>query len=346
MRTDHFEVYIKSDGHELPEYQVETLDDITLACYVPSEVGKTFEICWRGDTRHDAHSTSVSCFVDGRDAGGTLCRPGAVEGSRWGIRCAKDQRKPIQFASLVMTDDDTIATDSETQQDSGTIQVQLGYAIRIASEPHFVANSEQFKVGVVHEKSKKMGVQCISLGDGRKCKAADKVYAKSVNPREPYYARFIFRYRSKDFLQAENIMPTGGRAIIDAHEQTSMGRKRRTGQELPNLPEAGTRKRARTTAESAAAPEARPTNTSAADEDINALRKKLDAAQGRVRVYEGKMQAITGFTDRPSSRVKQERRDENEDVDDLTHGIIKKECSPIDILVAHGEVIDLTLDDD
>ncbi|KAH9933760.1 uncharacterized protein B0H18DRAFT_1207921 [Fomitopsis serialis] len=343
MRKDHFEVYIKSDGHELPEYQVEALDDTTLACYVPSEVGKTFEICWRRDTRHDTHSTSVSCYVDGWDAGGTLCRPGAVEGSRWGIRCAKDQRKPFQFASLVLTDDDTVATGSEAQQDSGTIQVKLSYAIRIASEPHFVTKLDQFKVGVqvVHEKSKQMGVQCISLGDSRKCKATDKVYAESVNPQQPSYSSFIFRYRSKDFLQAENIMPMNAIATNDAHKHTSTGRKRRTGQEPPNLP----RKRVRTTTESAASPEPRSPNTqSAADEDINALQRKLDAAQGRVRVYQGKIQAITG--PRPSSRVKPERREENQDVDDLTRGNIKRTRSPIDIIVTDDEVIDLTLDDD
>ena len=43
MRLGNIEVFIRSqpDGRVLPEYQVETLDDgKTVACYIPSEVGK------------------------------------------------------------------------------------------------------------------------------------------------------------------------------------------------------------------------------------------------------------------------------------------------------------------
>ena len=40
MRKGNIEVHIKSGGRALPEYQVEVVDDKTVACYIPSEAGK------------------------------------------------------------------------------------------------------------------------------------------------------------------------------------------------------------------------------------------------------------------------------------------------------------------
>lgn len=40
MRKGDIEVHIKSEGRALPEYQVEVVDDKTVACYIPSEAGK------------------------------------------------------------------------------------------------------------------------------------------------------------------------------------------------------------------------------------------------------------------------------------------------------------------
>ncbi|KAH9933763.1 uncharacterized protein B0H18DRAFT_1115144 [Fomitopsis serialis] len=34
MRKGNFEVLIKSEGRELPEYQLEAVDDKTVACYI------------------------------------------------------------------------------------------------------------------------------------------------------------------------------------------------------------------------------------------------------------------------------------------------------------------------
>ena len=40
MRNNNIEVYIKCENRALPEYQVEVVDDKTVACYIPSEAGK------------------------------------------------------------------------------------------------------------------------------------------------------------------------------------------------------------------------------------------------------------------------------------------------------------------
>ena len=40
MRNNNIEVFIQSGRRTLPEYQVEVVDDKTVACYIPSEAGK------------------------------------------------------------------------------------------------------------------------------------------------------------------------------------------------------------------------------------------------------------------------------------------------------------------
>ncbi|KAH9933765.1 uncharacterized protein B0H18DRAFT_981918 [Fomitopsis serialis] len=334
----NLEVYIKSDGRELPEYLVETVDDKTLACYIPSEVGKTFEICWRGDTTHDSHMTWLKFYVDGQHAGGAVSRLRAVEDSYWGIRCAKNQRKPYTFASLATTDDDAIGVSSEARPGLGTIEVRLAHVIKLgSSQARSNDSTDKFKLGIVHEKSKKMGMQCVSLGDARKCDNLRKQPVKLVNAQEPFYSCFIFRYRCKDFLQAEGILP-----LDDRPE-----RKRRINRSPSNAAEAGpSHKRARVTtisATSTAPHEDDQLSPAHSAEDIDAIQKELNSAQGRVQALMGKLQAMERSGS--SSIVKKERLDLDEDSITSTHDNIKKEC-PIVGLDIHGSVIDLTLDEE
>ncbi|EPS95255.1 hypothetical protein FOMPIDRAFT_1083778, partial [Fomitopsis schrenkii] len=196
MRRGNIQVLIKSEGRILPEYQVETLDGgKTVACYIPSEVGKNFEICWRGDTHLDPYDTSVRCDVDGRKAGGSYCERGVLNGSRWGIRETPDLRRPFVFAPLVTTDDDDVAAGPEAQLDLGSIEVRLAYAVRMG-RANF-KRSQLFQPGMVHERSKKMGVQCVSLGNGRRCDPHHKTHIRLIEGRNSLYAHFVFRYRSK-----------------------------------------------------------------------------------------------------------------------------------------------------
>jgi len=226
MRKGSFKVFIKSEGRELSEYQVEAVDDKTVACYIPSEVGKTFEICWSGDTRGDSHITTVRCHVDGRNAGGKPSRPGLVKNCRWGVRVSTDQRRPFVFASLALTDDDTSIMASEAHPDLGTIDVTLAHVIYVGNKP-IRDMSNEFTAQTVHERSKKMGTQCVQLDEARRCEVSTLwKNTKLVDENVPFYARFIFRYRSKDYLQAEGIMPLKESSGSGNAEQPYIMRKR------------------------------------------------------------------------------------------------------------------------
>ncbi|KZT71922.1 hypothetical protein DAEQUDRAFT_763413 [Daedalea quercina L-15889] len=336
MRQGNFEVFIKSEGRELPEYHMEPVDDKTLGCYVPSEVGKTFEICWRGDTSYDMYDTTVRCDVDGHKAGGSHCSRGLLNASRWGIREAADRRRPFVFSPLITTDDETFAAGPGAHPDLGTVEVQLIHAICI-TKTGFKTQANQFRPGVVHEKSKKMGVQCVSLGDGRRCKASNKVHVQQINRGEPYL-RFVFRYRSKEFLQAEGIMPSNERTASDGQEQAPAGRKRRAAQLYAVLPEAGpSRKRARGSPSAAETSQKDIKPCVARNEDANASGYEFGSVEGRAQA--------TGRTLHSTRRVKHEWRDPGANIIDLTEGEVKREGSPIR-LEATGGVIDLTQDED
>ncbi|KZT71925.1 hypothetical protein DAEQUDRAFT_723544 [Daedalea quercina L-15889] len=343
MRQGMFQVFIKSEGRELPEYHSEAVDNKTLACYVATEVDKTFEICWRGDTRRDSHGTAVRCFVDGHYAGGAYCSRGILSGKRWGIREAEDRRRPFVFSALVTTDDDAVAVGSQTDPNLGMIEVKLEYAV-MEGKTAFSTNADQFLPGKVHERSKKMGVQCVSLGDGQNCTAMDQIRSRSLNPKDPVYARFVFRYRSKDFLQAQGIIPVEERPANDAREEARAERKRDAAQSRPDVADAGpSRKRARNTAATTSSDprDAVPVSTVENDEVVKMLEEELRMIQERAQVIQGRIQARKGSD--PSPRIKHEQQHVRLEAASSTRHKLKRESSAIRLSTT-GDVIDLTLD--
>ncbi|KZT71923.1 hypothetical protein DAEQUDRAFT_78211 [Daedalea quercina L-15889] len=80
---------------------------------------------------------------------------------RWGIREVEDRRRPFMFASLAMTDDDSVAAESETQADVGTVKVKLVYVVE-EGQRRFTSKADRIVPGMVHERSKNLGVQCVS----------------------------------------------------------------------------------------------------------------------------------------------------------------------------------------
>ncbi|KAH9933762.1 uncharacterized protein B0H18DRAFT_600894 [Fomitopsis serialis] len=260
------------------------------------------------------------------------------------MRVAKDQRRPFVFAPLALTDDDASpAIDAETL---GTINVEFAHAIRIGTRP-FKNQPIGFVNQTVHERSKKMGAHCVSLDEARPCPATITHSSTLVDEDVPFYARFIFRYHSRDFLQAEGIMPLDERPANNDQAQATAGRKR-VYSSRPDVTEAGpSRKRAKSAMLAVPLTLQADTKPSAAqlaeDEDVVALQHELDAVQQRAQVLQSRIQTVRGSGS--SQRVKTERQDAEEDVIHLTHGAIKREYSLIR-LATHGGVIDLTLDDD
>ncbi|TFK92352.1 DUF1769-domain-containing protein [Polyporus arcularius HHB13444] len=158
-----YEVWIAdSRGQPLPEYQVEVgEDDSVVTCYIPSESGKEFSICWKDHNGPMANHTSMRTFVDGVRAGGKRCYPG-VSGKRDGVRTESAHvYHPFQFAPLQTTDDEDALCGVGASEQLGTIELRV-----VHIHPH--VRSAPFKpatfagVSRVHERSKKAGAHCVT----------------------------------------------------------------------------------------------------------------------------------------------------------------------------------------
>ncbi|KAI9065273.1 hypothetical protein FKP32DRAFT_1590758 [Trametes sanguinea] len=206
-----YDIWISdSDGQRLPEHamRIEGDDGKTAGCFIPSESGKRFVINWRDYNK--AHHTDVRISVDGVFNVGNICRPGK-KGSRIGVRTnAADKYNPFQFADLRTTDNDSapLTEGHVSPEKVGTIEVRV---VRI----HPQTSPVPFKprplksVGPVHERTKKLGAHCVTLGEGIKKdgRPLSRSKARPLNRREGPYATFVFRYRPAALLQAQGIAP-------------------------------------------------------------------------------------------------------------------------------------------
>ncbi|KAH9833221.1 uncharacterized protein C8Q71DRAFT_860491 [Rhodofomes roseus] len=265
----------RRDDDELPEYEMETIDGKTLACYIPSAVGKTFEIFFRGDTREDIYGTAVLCFIDGRCAEGIHFLPTVIARTFWGVQRPDSRTITVDLLSYC-PDDDSNSVALEPHPDLGTVVVKLAYVTSRGVTGPFRKIAEEFKPGMVHERSKKWV-----------CNAFQ-------------------------FLQAENMMPLDERAASDASDQAPTESMRQPVRPPQNELEAGaSREMTReATPGSTTFPkeeeEDKPTIAqSAGHEDVDELQKELDSAQERVQSLQSRLQAIKASGS--SLRVKREQ---------------------------------------
>ncbi|KAH9899204.1 hypothetical protein C8Q73DRAFT_724150 [Cubamyces lactineus] len=205
-----YDVWITDDNDQrMPEYKMEAEGNSgkAVACYIPSESGKRFVIHWKD--YNGLHTASVRVNIDGALRCSNICRPNE-NGRRAAIRTVSaDTYHPFQFADLRTTDDDSalLANDAKAVEKIGGIEVDITrvhpHVPRAAFRPQTCR-----VIGVVHERSKKLGVHRVTLGEGIKIKKPP-VWSKSVplDPREGPFVSFIFRYRPAALLQAQGIMP-------------------------------------------------------------------------------------------------------------------------------------------
>ncbi|RDX42452.1 hypothetical protein OH76DRAFT_1411130 [Lentinus brumalis] len=233
MRVGYCEVWLTCNGEPLPEFS-STSTDRASTCLIPSRAGESFVVRYRN---HGRELVRFDLRMDGSPAGKRVCWPNK-KGSTSGIRTGAETLQFFQFSSLVTTDDD----DAPNLDDDGRVGVIHVSVVRISrrdrvrkpSAPgHHTSGFRS--VGVVHERSKKAGSHCVSLGHARQVEPRSAVEWKmSVDPREEPLAYFTFRYRPEAVLQAEGFMPYAAvpqdrrsldnqKSIITQVERTELG---------------------------------------------------------------------------------------------------------------------------
>ncbi|KAI8972865.1 hypothetical protein BD414DRAFT_499618 [Trametes punicea] len=230
MHHRGFEAWVAySDGERLPEFEVRYAGRSRATCYIPSESGKRFIVCWKYHSGE--HRGGIQIKLDGVEVGQKACRPGE-EGQQDGVRTSADACYSFQFANLWLTcqdgDDDredVLDEPAPSLEKLGTISVRM-YHIKSELGPArpFKPRSAPFTgICTVDEKSEDkdqkpgggrpfglMGAHCVKLGEKLRLKKPVKGGCPTMsilNKGRGPYVNFVFHYRPAVVLQAEGIMP-------------------------------------------------------------------------------------------------------------------------------------------
>ncbi|TFK69682.1 hypothetical protein BDN72DRAFT_959377 [Pluteus cervinus] len=204
-----FTAWIEVNGKHLPEFGSTVSDDLqTVSCWVPSEAGKEFAVCWKDSTSLYALEGWVS--VDGMSCGG-ICEP------TWTLNKEMTYRKDyistsgtsgraLMFSNVELTDDDSYLQHNQLEN-LGEIKISL-YEVQVLGMTPGAAHASSTADSLaenakVHERSKKGLGHRVGLG-----KVVAKIPTSVINRnRIRSVATFIFRYRPLAILQANEIAP-------------------------------------------------------------------------------------------------------------------------------------------
>ncbi|KAJ7097743.1 hypothetical protein B0H15DRAFT_822419 [Mycena belliarum] len=201
-----FSAWIVVDGKPVPEYLVaEDPKAAKVSCWIPSEEGQKFSVHWKD---HGGKVDSCAFIsLDGLVVPGRFLF-GSGEASREGVRSSATTERPFIFQTL----DQDEPSGHAVNKDVGMITLRIKRITRVASRP---ANPFQQLPSVTLGK-RKAGDVCVSFGENKA--AFDqfaftwsvKPYEKDASSGSKYpstYVSFTFRYRSREFLQMQGIMP-------------------------------------------------------------------------------------------------------------------------------------------
>lgn len=174
-----------------------------VSCWIPGELGKEFTVHWQD--HGSEHDTATYISLDGFKVPGRFL---FGEGVAWrqGIRTSQNTERPFTFRTVEV---DTVPMGEVKANEIGTISVHIKKVIRTVGQP---ANPVPMIPEV--QGRRRAGDVAIGYGDQRttflqhnltwKVKGADD---DSDHPKD--WVTFVFRYRTREFLQAQGIMPEG-----------------------------------------------------------------------------------------------------------------------------------------
>jgi len=217
-----FSAWIVVDGKPVPEYLVaEDNQAARVSCWIPSEEGQKFSVHWKdhgGKVDSCAFISLDGVVVPGRFLFGT------GETFRQGVRSSMNTERPFVFQKV----EEDEPSSHPVNKDVGMITLRIKRIKRVASRP---ANPMQELPSVLGKR--KTGDLCIGFGEDTQ--AYDQyAYTWSVKPYEKdapasartpsTYVSFVFRYRSREFLQMQGIMPDSDVASSPPTTRASMRR--------------------------------------------------------------------------------------------------------------------------
>ncbi|KAF8921106.1 hypothetical protein CPB85DRAFT_1269397 [Mucidula mucida] len=219
-----FSAWIVANGKPLPEYLV-AVDTAAhrISCWIPSEQNQAFAVYWQD---HDGKVDTCSFItLDGHVVPGRFLY-GTGSTFRSGVRTSKNTERPFTFQQI--TEQTTTTSPGIKSMDTGMITLRIKRIKRISSRRANPIQDPPSSPAASQSGEMRIGYgQDIKTFEQSHFTWLLKPYDPTPgNSRKPStYVSFVFRYRSRDFLIAQGIMP-------ESHRQSSITRslteKRRT----------------------------------------------------------------------------------------------------------------------
>lgn len=219
-----FSAWITCPDGEIVEYDtmVNTQGDV-MYCWIPSEIDKPFSVHWRD--HGGGIDTATYIKLDGETAPGQFLM-GEGEAERSAIRVAENAERPFLFSEVKEPKQQDSSQPQERlprEAEVGTIVVKIK---RVKRMQRRAANKPLIPPSEVRGRP---GQPCITYGPPRPI-AGHHSSTWDIQPYDPEkagsFVKFVFRYRSKEFLISQGIMRRGAplyrplsppRVLIPAH---------------------------------------------------------------------------------------------------------------------------------
>ncbi|VDC03484.1 unnamed protein product [Peniophora sp. CBMAI 1063] len=327
-----YSVHIESDGQELPHYQAEVVNDRTITCWIPSEVGKAFGVAFSVTGSHGHNHYTVDVRADGRD----LYRVGGEDevgdaGLVASRRISETEQERFVFSEVHFTSDDAAEDTVKTPvEDVAVIQVEIWAAEESVEKIPVKYIVEPLDDIRISERSKLLGVNQVTSGPAETYDPedfGDECIGYEAIGHKPY-AVFRFKHRPQAVLQAMGIIPRpAGQPsprALSGPCSTLQTRKR------PNNPAQTSQKRRRVKEEESNA-------QSIVDDELEAkcrkIKAKVAAERAEAAAHEAKALALEAELEEIMTTARAGR----------TRVKAERAPSPIRLLQS-GEVVDLTND--
>ncbi|KAF8655827.1 hypothetical protein AX16_002912 [Volvariella volvacea WC 439] len=201
LKLRNVTAWVEIEKRKLPMYDIQISEDgERITCWIPSESGKEFEVCYSVD---ESLPTTGRLFVDGAKCDGIYIRPGHSSPARLVHTSVGDERRKLAFADVQVTEDEAYL-EQAVPQELGEIRLIVDQVKHkgFISPTTRIKKSDPFK-GIIHERSKKALGHCVKLG----ATLAAPPFKWNDVARVRTLGTFVFRYRSIEILRANGRAP-------------------------------------------------------------------------------------------------------------------------------------------
>ncbi|KAF7323116.1 hypothetical protein HMN09_00091800 [Mycena chlorophos] len=201
-----FSAWITVGDIPLNEYLVaEDPAAARVSCWIPSEPGTNFKVHWKD--HGGTVETAAFIVLDGLTVPGRFLK-GQGETSREGVRTGANTERPFTFQEVFADEPSSNAANKEV----GMIVLKIKRVQCVAGRPANPVQAIEGKPG-----RRRVGDVCAGFGEERptyeqfphtwvvRPLAEDDPTGKVSKPST--YVSFVFRYRTRDWLQSQSIMP-------------------------------------------------------------------------------------------------------------------------------------------